>query len=133
MNPITPEIIAEATRRITLELDPEEIIMFGSYAWGAPNKYSDLDLCVIVSDGIPGFNRIEWGVRGINAVNDLMIDVDVMVKTRSEIETFKTVPASLTRKIVEEGKIVYGQGKTSIGTLVAEESPARSISSAKIG
>lgn len=109
MNPITPEVIAEATRRIAIELDPEEIILFGSYAWGTPHKYSDLDLCVIVADGIPGFNRIEWGVRGMNAVNDLMIDVDVMVTTREVIDTFKTVPASLTRKIVEQGKLLYAK------------------------
>lgn len=107
MNPITPKVIAEATCRIALELEPEEIILFGSYAWGTPHKYSDLDLCVIVADGIPGFNRIEWGVRGMNAVNDLMIDVDVMVTTREVIDTFKTVPASLTRKIVEQGKLLY--------------------------
>jgi uncharacterized protein len=132
MNPITPEVIAEATRRLALELEPEEIILFGSYAWGTPHQYSDLDLCVIVADEIPEFNRIEWGVKGINALNDLAIDIDVMVKTRSEIETFKTVRASLTRKIVEEGKLLYGQGKKGISTVVAQKSPARSISSTKV-
>jgi len=43
MKPITDEVIEEATRRIVSELDPEEIILFGSYAWGKPDKYSDLD------------------------------------------------------------------------------------------
>lgn len=132
MNPITRKIIAEATRRIALELDPEEIIMFGSYAWGTPHKYSDLDLCVIVSDGIPEFDRIEWGVRGINAVNDLMIDVDVMVTTREVIDTFKTVPASLQRKIVEEGKLLYAKSKSNFGKVLAEKSPTRSSSSTKV-
>lgn len=119
MNPITDEVITEATRRIVAELDPEEIILFGSYAWGTPHKYSDLDLCVIVPDSIPGFNRIEWGVRALNALDDLMVDVDVLIKTRSDVNTFKTVPASLTRKIVESGKLLYGQGKTSISKIVA--------------
>jgi len=32
------------------------------------------------------------GVRALNALNDLMVDVDVLVKTRFDIETFKTVP-----------------------------------------
>ena len=86
--------------------------MFGSYAWGTPHKYSDIDLCVIVPDGIPEFNRIEWGVRALNALNDLMVDVDVMVTTRSIIDTFKTVPASLQRKIVQEGKLLYAKGKS---------------------
>lgn len=132
MNPITSEVIAEATRRIAIELEPEEIILFGSYAWGTPHQHSDLDLCVIVADGIPEFNRIEWGVKGINALNDLAIDVDVMVKTRSEIETFKTVPASLTRKIVEEGKMLYGQSEKNIGKVVAKKGAARPTSSTKV-
>ena len=112
MIPITDEVIAEVTRRLVAELNPSEIILFGSYAWGTPNEYSDLDLCVILPNGIPGFDRIEWGVRALNALDDLMVDVDVVVKTCSDVETFKTVPASLTRKIVEEGKLLYGQGKT---------------------
>ncbi len=122
MKPITEEAIALATRHLVAELDPEEIILFGSYAWGTPHKYSDLDLCVIVPDGIPGFDRIEWGVRALNALNDLNVDVDVLIKTRSDVDTFKTVPASLTRKIVSEGILLYGQGKARTGAAVAQES-----------
>jgi len=121
MQPITDKVIAEVTRRIIAELDPEEIILFGSYAWGTPHKYSDIDLCVIVSDGIPGFNRI--GVRALNALNDLMVDVDVLVKTRFDIETFKTVPFT-HQKIVEEGKPLYGQGEARIAASLVEESQA---------
>lgn len=122
MKPITDEVIAQATRRIVTELEPEEIILFGSYAWGTPHKYSDLDLCVILPDGIQGFDRIEWGVRALNVLNDLNVDVDVLIKTRSDVEMFKTVPASLTRKIVEKGKLLYGQGKTSTSAILAQES-----------
>jgi uncharacterized protein len=107
MTLITKEVIDEITRRLVVELNPEEIILFGSYAWGTPNKYSDIDLCVIVPDGIPGFDRIEWGVKAINTLNDLAVDVDILIKTRSDFETFKTVLASLTRKIVEKGKLLY--------------------------
>lgn len=115
---ITNTIITEITQRIVNEVNPEEIILFGSYAWGNPDKYSDLDLCVIVPDNIPQFDRIEWGVRILNAVNDLMIDVDIVIKTRSDVETFKTVPASLTKKIIEQGKLLYGQGKTYTSTIL---------------
>ncbi|GJD22167.1 hypothetical protein RIVM261_071230 [Rivularia sp. IAM M-261] len=121
---ITDTIITEITQRIVNELNPEEIILFGSYAWGNPHQYSDLDLCVIVPDNIPKFDRIEWGVRALNAVNDLMIDVDIAIKTRSDVETFKKVPASLTKKIIERGKLLYGQGKTYTSAILAEKSTA---------
>lgn len=121
MNCISEETIEEITRRIVAELDPEEIVLFGSYAWGKPDKHSDLDLCVIVRDCIPDFNRIEWGVRASNVLKDLKVDVDVMVTTRSTIDTFKTVPASLQRKIVEEGKQLYAKAKTSTSEVLVEK------------
>lgn len=114
--------MSQITRRIVAELNPEEIILFGSHAWGIPHKHSDIDLCVIVPDGIPDFDRIEWGVRALNALNDLNLDVDILIKTRSDVEVFKAVPASLTRKIVEEGKLLYGQSQTGISATVAQES-----------
>jgi uncharacterized protein len=123
MTLITNSIIAEITRRLVASLKPEEIILFGSYAWGTPHQHSDLDLCIIVPDNIPDFDRIEWGVQAINAVDDLMVDVDVLIKTKTDVETFKTVPASLTRKIVEQGKLLYGQRKTHSGTVLVEKSP----------
>lgn len=115
MKPITDEAIALATRLLVAELDPEEIILFGSYAWGTPDKYSDLDLFIIMPDGIPGFNRHEWGVRARLAVSDLMIDVDVLMTTRSVVEAYRKVRGSLERKIVEEGKVLYARGKTPTG------------------
>ena len=124
MTPITNELIAEIIRRLVASLHPEEMILFGSYAWGTPHQYSDLDLCVIFDDDIPEFDRIEWGVRALNALDDLLVDVDVLIKTRLDVETFKTVPASLTRKIVEKGKLLYGQGKTYFDTVLVEKSPA---------
>jgi len=123
MTPITNELIAEIIRRLVASLDPEEIILFGSYAWGIPHQYSDIDLCIILPDAIPGFDRIEWGVRALNALDDLMVDVDVLIKTRLDVETFKTVPASLTRKIVEQGNLLYGQGKAYTGSILVEKSP----------
>jgi len=63
MQPITDKVIAEVTRRIIAELDPEEVILFGSYAWGTPHKkvtsiYASLCLMVFqgltVLNGVPG-------------------------------------------------------------------------------
>lgn len=121
---ITDDLINEIVLRVATAINAEEIILFGSYAWGTPHKYSDIDLCVIVPDNIPGFDRIEWGVRALNALDDLIVDVDILVKTRLDVEMFKSVPASLTRKIVEQGKQLYGQGKTYTDTVLVEKGKA---------
>lgn len=118
MRPFTTDLVHEIIRRIVAELHPEEIILFGSYAWGEPSKYSDLDLFVIVPNNIPDFNRIEWGVRAGRSLNGLMVDVDIWVTTRSHVEQWREVRGALERKIVEEGKVLYARGKTQISAAV---------------
>src|SRR5437588_3162614 len=48
--PISEEVLPEIVRRLVDEFDPEEIILFGSRAWGQPRPDSDYDLFVIVSE-----------------------------------------------------------------------------------
>lgn len=40
--------VIELSERIAHEFDPERIILFGSYAYGTPKEYSDVDLLVIM-------------------------------------------------------------------------------------
>jgi len=39
--------IISAASKIAKELNPEKIILFGSYAYGTPTEDSDLDICVV--------------------------------------------------------------------------------------
>ena len=112
MRTITPELLEEITSRLVAALEPEEIVLFGSYAWGTPNSDSDLDLFIIVPDGVFNYNRIEWGVRARRCLDDLMLDVDFLITTRSAAEEYKNVPGSLKRKILEKGKVLYESSKT---------------------
>ena len=43
-------VLAEMTRRLVREFAPEQVILFGSHAWGEPNADSDVDLFVVVKD-----------------------------------------------------------------------------------
>jgi uncharacterized protein len=100
-------IFGEAVRRLVEEFQPEEILLFGSWAWGQPDSGSDVDLMVIVpeSDVAPTIRarRAYACLRGIDA------PFDILVKTRAEVDHFRNVKASLEYKIVEEGKVVYGR------------------------
>jgi Nucleotidyltransferase domain len=46
--PVTEEILAEIVRRLVAALNPEKIILFGSYVYGFPSGDSDVDLLVIM-------------------------------------------------------------------------------------
>ena len=82
INHYVPEIIL----RLVEIFDPEKIFLFGSYAWGIPNKDSDLDLLVIVSHHEkPPHQRATIAYTGLR---DIPFPLDILVKTRSEFENF---------------------------------------------
>ena len=39
--------LKEITDKIVKEYQPEKIILFGSWAWGEPHEWSDVDLFII--------------------------------------------------------------------------------------
>lgn len=124
MRAVTPELLKEVTLRLVKELNPEEIILFGSHAWGTPHKSSDIDLFIIVPDGIPNFDRIEWGVRADRCLDDLMLDVDIWVTKRFTIDRARKVFGTLEKKIMEQGKVLYGQRQVqALKTLVDQSIP----------
>jgi predicted nucleotidyltransferase len=49
------EQIEEIVKRIVDHYKPRKIILFGSYAYGAPAKDSDLDLLVVKDTDLPGY------------------------------------------------------------------------------
>jgi predicted nucleotidyltransferase len=100
------QILKEITRRLVAELQPRQIILFGSYAWGQPNEDSDVDLLVIVPDS--NQSRMERELRARRCLRDLYISKDVLVQTQGEIEGASRVYASLESEILEKGVRLYG-------------------------
>ncbi len=49
--------LPQAVERIVRELQPEAVILFGSYAYGAPTPDSDVDLLVIWETELPRLER----------------------------------------------------------------------------
>jgi predicted nucleotidyltransferase len=106
MKTLSPDLLDEITRRLVEALHPEQIILFGSHAWGAPNEDSDIDLVIIMPDGAA--ERTEVGVRARAALQDLGISKDILVMTRHRLERYGQVIASLEHKILVEGIVLYG-------------------------
>ncbi|MGI8856520.1 MAG: nucleotidyltransferase domain-containing protein [Thermomicrobiales bacterium] len=107
MKTLDTDLLAEMTRRLVDEFHPEQIILFGSHAWGTPNEDSDIDLFVIVSESDETLHqRI---VRAYRALRDVRTEpTDIIVKTRAEANKYRDVHASLTCQIFEQGMILYG-------------------------
>jgi uncharacterized protein len=101
------ELIPEITNRLVRAFDPESIFLFGSHIWGTPHADSDLDLLVIVSTSdIPSSKRSSLAYR---CLRDIFYPLDILVKTRQEIEKFSQTPSALEYQILMNGKCLYGQ------------------------
>lgn len=95
------------TQRLVNEFQPERIILFGSHAWGTPNEDSDLDLLVIVSQSSEKPTR--RAARAYRCLRGLTVPAEILVKTRAEVERYRTVRASLESEILERGRVLYAQ------------------------
>ncbi len=108
MKALNADLLQTATQRLVAEFQPEEIYLFGSHAWGTPSEDSDVDLMVIVpsSDERPirRMQRAHRCLRGIGFAKD------VLVNTRAEFDRYRHLSASLSHKIFQEGRKLYGAG-----------------------
>ena len=77
MNAQIEDVIAEMTQRLVQEFAPEQVILFGSHAWGQPNADSDVDLFVVVSnsDETPFQRdlRARRVLRGLDMPKDVLL------------------------------------------------------------
>jgi predicted nucleotidyltransferase len=103
---VDSELLAEIAKRIETALHPEQIILFGSYAWGQPNDDSDVDLFVIVPESDePPHRRARAIYRSLRGIG---VPVDAVVLTRDEVERSRHVRSSLAAKVLAEGRVLHG-------------------------
>lgn len=97
-------LMAEMVRRIVTNWNPDQIILFGSYARGEAGTDSDVDLLVVVP-----LNRDRRTVRlGIRrALSGIGLPKDVVVVSPQEMDRYRECPGTIIRAALGEGKILY--------------------------
>jgi uncharacterized protein len=106
MNPVLPKQLDEMVLCLVDSLEPEQIILFGSYAYGKPNADSDVDLLVIVAESDePGYRRAQ---RAYGVLSGFGVSKDIIVMTREEVEWKARVPNSLVNQAIQRGRVLYG-------------------------
>jgi uncharacterized protein len=105
---VTEELLAEITRRIVESFHPHKVILFGSYAYGAPHRDSDLDLFVIMdSDERPA----PRGIPVYNAAKVPFLPMDLLVRTPEEVEQRLQVGDHFVREVLEKGRVLYASDR----------------------
>jgi predicted nucleotidyltransferase len=85
----------------------EQIYLFGSHAYGTPQKDSDLDLFVVLKDEVQ-LRDIEAAIKIRLAIGEYQsMPLDLLVIKKSRYLERKTAP-TLERKVAREGILIYG-------------------------
>ena len=105
------EIKSEIIKRLKT-LNPEKIILFGSYAYGTPTKDSDIDLYVVTNDDfIPETWREKMNIklRFSKKIRDIkeIYDIDLIVHTKKMYKKFLKLNSMFAKEIFSKGKILY--------------------------
>lgn len=103
---LNQNLLDDITRRLVAEFAPEQVILFGSQAWGAPDADSDIDLFVVVPQ--TDEPRYALGARAHRVLRNIPVAKDVIVETSAEFHSRATVPASLERLVRDKGRVLYG-------------------------
>ena len=103
---INREMLAEAVDRIVQAVNPEQILLFGSQAWGQPTQDSDIDLLIILNaSNQPGYTRAREVYRSLRGIP---LPIEVVVRTRDEVTRAANVISSLEHQALKRGQVLYG-------------------------
>ena len=105
MAKIDETLLREMTSCLVQTFQPEQVILFGSYAWGIPNEASDIDLFVIVPESSE--RPLQRARRARACVGDVRVALDILVRTRAEADKYRHLYASLECQIFEKGRVLY--------------------------
>jgi len=85
----------------------EQIFLFGSYAYGTPHKYSDLDLYVVLKDDV-SMRDLDAGLQIALAIADeKSMPVDIVAKKKKDFYN-RLDDFTLERKVNRDGIRIYG-------------------------
>lgn len=96
--------LPRAIKRIAETLNPEKIVLFGSYAYGNPTPDSDVDLLVVIKNHQ---NHRDNYLAVSHCLVPRPFAVDIVVRTPREIKLALARGDFFIQEITERGKTLY--------------------------
>lgn len=101
---IDQRLLDELVRRIVQTVQPRRIVLFGSAARGQMGPHSDIDLLVVMPDGV---HRRRTAQRLYMALAGVGIAKDIVVITESDAREFADEPSLVIFPALREGREIY--------------------------
>jgi predicted nucleotidyltransferase len=102
--PPTPPPIEELVRRIVEVAHPQRILLFGSAALGDMRPDSDLDILVVMPEGV---HRRRTAQELHERLFGFPLPVDILVATPGDLEKHQDNLGLIYHKILREGREIY--------------------------
>lgn len=108
MIPVTERLLGEMVQAIVAEVDPEQVILFGSRARGDEREHSDVDLIVVEAEPFgPERSRHKELVRLYHALAGFRVPADVLVYSHEDIDYWRDSLNHVLARALREGKVLY--------------------------
>ena len=105
---VNEELIQRVVNRLVAEYAPQQVILFGSHAYGTPDEDSDIDLLIVKETEEPFIKRVSEARRAAEGTHT-GIPVDFFVLTPDEINSRLLKRDHFIEDIVEKGRALYGE------------------------
>ncbi|GAB4256997.1 MAG: nucleotidyltransferase domain-containing protein [Thermoleophilia bacterium] len=98
------EVLTELVRRLVESIKPLRIILFGSAARGEMDSNSDLDVLVVMPDGV---HRRRTAQAAYRSLKGLGFAKDIVVVTESDVRQHSGNPSLVLYPALRQGKELY--------------------------
>jgi predicted nucleotidyltransferase len=101
-----PEIIQDILEKLLVGYAPQQVILFGSYAYGNPRPDSDIDLLIVKETSERFIDR--WvTVRRLLSDSKRMVPLETLVLTPQEVSERLAIGDQFLAEIMDKGKVLY--------------------------
>lgn len=100
--PVVEKLVSNVVKCV----DPLRIILFGSAARGDAGLHSDLDLLVVMPEGV---HRRRTAQKLYREITGLGVPFDIVVATPNDLEKHKEDIGLIYKRVLKEGKEIYGR------------------------
>ena len=108
MIPVTDGLLGEMVQAIVDEVDPEQVILFGSRARGDGREDSDVDLLVVEAEPFgPERSRHKELVRLYRALAGFRVPADVLVFSLDDVDYWRDSLNHVLARALREGKVLH--------------------------
>ena len=108
MTTVTNDLLNRMVHAIVDEVDPEQVILFGSRGRGDHRADSDVDLIVVETEPFgPERSRHREMVRLYHALAGFVVPTDVLVYSHDDVEYWRDSLNHVLARALREGKVLY--------------------------